>query len=337
MTSTFEIVIHHGAGTLTLDDETNAHRVMGRSFEHFENRPRKFTFKIQNDQSDPANTDNILHYSFNGWSSGTGAMAIGDVVTYDLAATSFSTGALGSKSEDFYGFITDIQLGPDNAITVIAHDYLERLENIYSHKTFYSAIQDGTHYNTTTFSTAGPDYGKLAIGPVSSSGHYPGLTAEYLCEDTIFFFGNGDGKDATGDNDVTLDASGEKFAQSFIAEFGGTYAHGYLYSIGSSAQSTEITVSIEEDNGSNEPTGSPLFSLSEDYTRAPVSQVWTVNEWGDSGGQYIVRELVPGRKYWMVVELTTKGDVNLVLRRDSAGGYYGGHTSAKCYHYYDGA
>lgn len=328
------------AGTITLDDSSNATRVTSRKYHRVENHPATVVLTLYNEYV--LDTANLLHADYAGWSAGTGALALGDAINYSMSPTSLADNTEGASTEYFYGRITDIRSLRPNLIEVTARDMLYRYEQVEYAQTIYTSRADRTTYPVEFLSTA-PHIGKFCANGVSTTGAYPGTEFGILTDDTVATYGLDITDDGT--NDVAM-AEGDKLAQPFCAEHDAIYAFGYWHSVvwdGSATDPNVVRFSIQADNGSNRPDGTEIYAFEvEDWNT--LSTYWDEYYWNDgySGGWAPVMDdpvsLTRGRKYWLVTEFKSTdasypGSMN--MRRDSGGTYLGGQSSAVCWFWDD--
>jgi len=340
MTSWSITITHDPAGTagvLTLDDASNATRVESRTYQRTENYPATVVIQLNNEYS--VDATNIMHADFAGWSAGTGAIALGDTLTYSMCPSSFSiTTADGALAQYFSGYITDIQSPGPNLVQITARDLLYLYDNQYYSMTWAASRADWTVYPIEFLSTA-PHIGKFCANGVQTTGAYPGPVFDVLTDDSVMTYG----LDITsnGDTNVALEV-GDKFAQPFYAEHDGVYAIGFFNAQTYSGPDPNIMrFSIQKDNGSNRPDGTELYGFEWDNSNT-LADYYQPFYWenGYSGGVSPAADdpifLTKGKKYWLVCEFhatdtTTPGTIT--MRRESDGEYLGGDTTPYCWLY----
>lgn len=133
----YEITIwRRVAGTyVTYTNVNNNNRVISRNWIWNENYPKEFTFKVDNPVNDA--TKNMLSSSFAGWSSGTGALAMGDLVHYKLKTNA----SPGTFLNLLWGKI--VKLEPvGNALTVMVKCFATTLENHREDFVYFKSYRD---------------------------------------------------------------------------------------------------------------------------------------------------------------------------------------------------
>jgi hypothetical protein len=134
--SQFEITFWNDAGKYYTITEAIHQKVISRTLEWTENYPRKLTFQLENRTT--IATDNLLSASFAGWDSGTGAIDIGTRVNYFVYPESAPT----TKTEVFWGIITEISQTSGGILTIVARDYLEKYEYIQPTAIIFNTFRD---------------------------------------------------------------------------------------------------------------------------------------------------------------------------------------------------
>lgn len=304
----FEVTITHGAGTITWD-QTNS-EVLSRVWEWAENKPRTVKLRLLNDIKDPAR--NLLSSSCSRWSSGTGAMDVGDTVELSL----YPTGT-GAKTAVFHGTISEIS-PKGRVIEVTCLDRLAAYQGIGKsiHKTFFGNYLDhvakphaivGDRYGIT-----GVNYANLVM---------PLVRVEFLCDDQQSGY-IGDQRMGISWN---VDNAISKWAQPFYATQDALLGVQVFISSDGGTSNT-LTVAIQRDNGNNEPDGidmaSAIWSNADVYNFVPINLLLMSGE---------PLALSPGRKYWVVFTpsgyvggnsmMKIDDDITPALRYYSAGGW----------------
>lgn len=335
------------AGTLTLDNSSNATRITSRKYQRTENHPATVTLTLYNEYA--TDTTNILHSSFAGWSAGTGAIALGDALNYSMCPTSFTTGAEGALTEYFYGRITDIRSTGPNELEITARDMLYRYEQVQYSQTFYNLRKDW-EILPIEFLSAAPHLGKFCANGVQTTGAYPAAALEILTDDSVMTYGLDITDDGT--SAVDLDTVGDKAAQPFIAEHDAIYAIGLRLGWLVDAGATDPNIyrfSIQGDNGSNRPDGTELYGFEIYHSETSEAQAWRDFYWNDGyAGEWDSTDddpgpvmddpvvLTKGRKYWLVAEFHATDATYpgaMYMRYDNTGAYLGGQSTANCWFY----
>lgn len=133
------ITITHGAGTVVHDSTAPGNAIMSFEYDRAENQPATLVVTVDVQAEVPAL--NILSGSFAGWSSGTGALEIGDLVDLQLCTTAAPT----TYTALFHGTVTAIAPGGDEfSAKVTAADRLAAYQGIGRslYKTFFANYRD---------------------------------------------------------------------------------------------------------------------------------------------------------------------------------------------------
>lgn len=135
----YELVLYRKgtAGTITMTADDGSYVISGsRSISKNENEISKVEFKLSNGSVVPA--ENFLSSSCAKWSGGViGALRLGDMVRYSVYPSKTPT----TKTQVFYGLITELQQSSDGALAVKAEDFLKALQREYM-KIIYSGYRD---------------------------------------------------------------------------------------------------------------------------------------------------------------------------------------------------
>jgi len=133
--SNYELIIYHGAGSVTYT-ASNSSRIVDRQLEWHENYPK--ILRLVYDNADPVASQNILDSTCAIWTTGTGALELGDEVKYSDYPTS-----TGSKTEEFYGKITKLKRDPKTGyLNIEARDFLEYYEAEETGRILYKNYRD---------------------------------------------------------------------------------------------------------------------------------------------------------------------------------------------------
>lgn len=138
--TTYDISFYHKGTAYVLNNNnrtpTNAlsSRVMSREYRRDENNPATLILVLSNGSIIPA--ENMLSSSFAEWSGGAAALSLGDYVRYSIVPTSTL-----SMLQYFYGKVTELRQSTDGRLTVIAKDYLQKLNREVA-KMFFDGYSD---------------------------------------------------------------------------------------------------------------------------------------------------------------------------------------------------
>jgi len=296
MTS-FQLDITHSGGTYSITHDGAGSRLIGgsRVLDYFESHAKKVEFDLEN--SSTTGALNFLSSSCAVWDSGTGAMAIGDIVEYWLYPTSFTTGIEGALTKYFYGQVASLHQTNDGTLHVVAYDALKRYDYMTEQQTVYSGYRD--RYARTVGTIASGTYAyKLAFESVDSDGLYPGAQIALLTNDYFFDYGCDIDAGGAGAGDL---GEGYAYAQAFIApdvEILGVLTHGDYTEDVSATEHSVLRFSIREDDGADRPSTTMLFYVDVTLTVTGVQWLWTYFDTTN----HTFERLVPGRKYWVHVE-----------------------------------
>lgn len=309
MASKYEIKItrRSGGATIVYEDGSNATRVNDYDWQWVENKPRTVKVTLANNTKVPAL--NILSPSCALWSSGTGALDLGDLV--DLSIYPRSS---GTKTNVFHGIITELEQGLDGKLLITAKDFLEKYETMKAARTIFSGYHDYGAKDTGTYLSYRTITGLSESDIVTPLEHVGFANADSRAEWTD---GTTNDRYSYGIQGV---ASCPKIAQPYIATqdalLGVTLIS--LYN-NLSGTGSVLKVSLQADNGAGQPDGNDIASttISKGYTRSWVTEDANLT----TGSVPVV--LTVGRLYWIVLEETNleSGYYLLVENRDDAGGY----------------
>lgn len=314
--SSFEIVITRTAGsTLTLTEADSFGRVIqdSRELQWAESTPAQLSFVLSNKQT---GTSNFLDTTFNLWTSGAGALALGQRVDYSVYPT-----LTGTKTLVFAGFIVDMQQGTDGRLSVTCMDDLYKMADVKINKTIFNRFVDcercyrvwDTTYNM--YRITGSALGTVVLPPVSvKSG-----------DNDIEYLGTHIASGATPNSNTGTELNGttRKVAQALIGHdiIGWIRVHKY----GGATNTADLKASIQADAGGY-PSGTDLWS----QTIYPGSGAsWSTTVCFGSG----LTKLDRSARYWLVFAPT--GDtstIDIQIGTDNTGNYaYASHI------YYTGA
>lgn len=291
----FELVLTHGSGTLTISDSNNSAWMMTRSWEWSQNQSKRVKFILNNNSLVAA--ENLLSGSFDGWSTGTGALSIGDKVDYKVQKHDFTTGVLSWQDYMFHGFVTNIKNLGDGRIEMTAQDWLHRYDNLFVPQTYFANYHDRTRCAQDWDSD-----GYIFLNLPSTGGHWPGVLVEFACDDEVFKFGtesdwNGDG------NSTEMNALNDAVAAPFIAETDGTYGWCFWGAWDYGSTGWTVRVSIQTDNA-GAPSGTEVCYGTYTPTGGAGGSNFVKGYWYESGTDFI-NYLTKGKKYWMVWKFTS--------------------------------
>lgn len=278
----YEIILYRKgtAGTITMAADSSSYVISGsRKLFRAENEISKLEFSLSNGSTTA--TQNFLSSSFAGWSGGvTGALQLGDYVRYSLYPTSAPT----TKTQYFYGKITDMQQTQDGQLKITALDYLKKLDREYA-RLFYAGYRDSI-VKTATWSS-----GTVAISGLTDTNIVAPIAYAALAID---------------DKKETIGSSTQKASENIVT---GNVAQAYLATqdgmIGlkvalhnpDGLRTGTIKVALQADNGSGAPSGTDMASDTA-YLDG------TTTAWVDfdidftTGGVPVM--MVANKKYWIV-------------------------------------
>ncbi len=301
----FELVITHGAGTLTMTQASN-NKVLSRSWEWNENKPKTVTLKLDNEQ---VAARNLLSSSCALWTSGTGAMDIGDYLDLYL----YTTAAPTTRKKVFHGTIASIVPHDDFTVDVVAVDRLAAYQGIGKSivKTYFANYLDrevrpndldAVGRNRIT----GVNYANMLM-PMSA--------VEFAASDAVFMTGS-----SRSGNDPSFQFNTEEFAQAFIAQQSGLVGLEFFYNPGI-YYNINMRIGIQADS-SGAPDGNFLWYV--DQTLANGSN----NNWYADMFDFREANLAPlslnvGQKYWIVIHYLSSsgGGAGNLIGTDDGGNY----------------
>jgi len=140
--SAYDVMFFDSGGhTFTISDTANQ-RMRSRTLDWTENYPRKLTLTLDNRTTVPA--ENFLSSSYAGWDVGTGALDIGIAIMYSVYPTATNT-----RTEVFWGMITELSQSSDGILTITAKDLLEKYEYLQPNGIVFKNYRDGEIKDTT--------------------------------------------------------------------------------------------------------------------------------------------------------------------------------------------
>lgn len=291
-----DITCATAGGTYSFTQDTNSRLIGGSRFlDYFESQPKMLEFDLEN--SSTTGAVNFLSSSCALWDSGTGALAIGDIVEYYVSPTNLSTGEESASAKYFYGQVASLRQGTNGQLHVIAFDRLKRYDYISQPQIVYDGYRDRVAYTVGTIASGTYAY-KLAFESVDSDGHYPGVQIALLTNDYFFDYGLDINTGGAGAGDL---GEGYAYAQAFIApdvEILGVLTQGDYTEDVSATEHSVMRVSIREDDGADRPSTTTLFYVDVTLTTTGPQWLWTYFDITN----HTFERLVPGQKYWVHVE-----------------------------------
>lgn len=279
----YEIILYRKgtAGTITMAADSSSFVISGsRKLFRAENEISKLEFSLSNGSTTA--TQNFLSSSFAGWSGGvTGALQLGDYVRYSLYPTSAPT----TKTQYFYGKITDLQQTQDGQLKITALDYLKKLDRECA-RLFYAGYRDSI-VKTATWSS-----GTVAISGLTDTNIVAPIAYAALAIDdkkeTI-----GSSTQTASENIVTGDV-----AQAYLATQDGMIGLKVSLSNPDNGRTGTIKVALQADNGlGTAPSGTDLAS--DTAYLAGITTAWVdFNIDLTSTGNPV--PLAKNKKYWIV-------------------------------------
>jgi hypothetical protein len=301
----YEIVLYRKgtAGTITLAFNDNSFIVNGsRAWSKNENDVGTLEFGLSNGSIIPA--ANFMSSSFAGWSDGvTGALQLGDYVKYSLYPT-----LTGTKTQVFYGKITDIRPTADGQLRITAMDYLKALMREYA-KIVYTNYKDAGVFVDSTDAQ-----GRDTITGVSDSDIVqPLASVKFATADTRTTLGD-DGDTETAQNIV----DGKDVAQPFSPTQDGIIGLKITTAWTDSVNDTDLTVVIQKDDGTGQPDGVDLASVTIDVTGSPEINDYDI-DFTTSGAPLVI---AVGAVYWAVFSTTATSETLTVKTRGPVSGQF---------------
>jgi len=284
----YELILYRAgtAGTITLSksgaDSTVSGGVMSRTWIHDENNISQLVVTLDN--ASLVVTENLLRSSCALWSNSvTGALQMGDYVRYSI----YPTSSPSTKTQVFYGKITELRPAADGTLQITARDYLQK---------FYR------EYNKIVFNS----YNDLAIKPHTDSGGLrtiTGISESNIVIPAVFVgFATTDARTTLNGTGTYLDPlyDGTNFftdAQSFVALGDDLIGLRYYYQSGDITTDGHIHCAIRADvNGL--PSGTDI--VYSEYLVGLGSNVNTPVQIDFSAGTSSPAQLTKGSKYWVV-------------------------------------
>jgi len=305
--SQFELTFWNDAAKYYTITEASNQKMISRTFEWTENYPRKLTVQVENKSSTPA--ENLLSTSFAGWDAGTGAIDIGVRVNYFV----YPVAAPTTKTEVFWGFITEISQASNGILTIVARDYLEKYEYIQPNAIVYGNYRDLKQKDTTDY------VGTTTIDGCTETGVVwpPVFVGLSRTDDTTNLGGVGASLEYLLGTTIIPDVEDPYeywySAQAFVAKGDGLIGLRYYYQTMDVSVDGHIHCAIQADRG-DRPSGVDIASSEYlvglgDHVNTPV-QVDFTNEMASDTVQ-----LEKGKKYWVVFSC----DTSIKVTEDSGG------------------
>lgn len=281
MEGDYEIILQHGAGSLTITP-ASALVVGDPSLERHENRPQgvKFTLLLPNIAS-----RNLLSSTCSLWSSGTGALEIGDRVSLSLYLTSTR-----AKTAVFTGLVHELKAVGDNLVSVEAREDWAQYETLQRDAIIFADHKDLVYKSTGTDAN-----GQTTIMGLSEANiALPLAVIDLMSGENVEELAQG-GENLTG----TTPAPEDRYlAQRFVANRGALIAVRWRASFASYPNDTNFYVGIwSDDNGKpgtyyRRTVTLPSVSIPRDAT---VRDYWT--DFRVDGVPFILEE---SKHYWVV-------------------------------------
>ncbi len=298
------LILYHGAGSYTTS-ATVDQRILDWEWEWNENYPRKLTITLDNYE---AGTRNLLSSSCNVWTSGVGALAIGDKLRFYLVPTSTLV-----NTEVIYGKIVELEQGDDGDLKITANCYLVNLENLRMDKIVYKNYRDDMK---TTHGTVGAYY--AVTGLTDADILTPFVHCAFAVDDEETIIGDDYGSAQTAQSLKFYD-----LAFAFVAEQNALIG---LKVRAALAAGQTIAVSLQEDDGTGQPSGASIASAN--FSSPPLGPNDFEVSFLSSSKPL---DLIPGMKYWLVFHMSVNtGSSDAYLIRDDTPPY----TPSSSYSHY---
>lgn len=277
----YELVLEHGAGTLTITPASAL--VEGDPIlERFENRPQRAQFTLL--LPDVA-SQNLMSPTCSLWSSGTGALEIGDRVRLSLYPTSTR-----AKTAVFTGLVHELKAVGDNLVSVEAREDWAQYETLQR-----DAIIFADHKDLVYNYTSNDANGQTTIEGLSGADiALPLAVIDLMSGENVEELAPG-GENLTG----TTPAPEDRYlAQRFVANGDALIAVRWRASFNGYPNDTNFYVGIwSDDNGKpgtyyRRTVTLPSVSIPRDAT---VRDYWT--DFRVDGVPFILEE---GKHYWVV-------------------------------------
>lgn len=274
----YELVLYSksGGGSITIvpGDESI---MMGRTWTHDENNISSLTIALDN--ASLIATENLLSSDCARWDTGTCALAMGDYMRYSIYPTT-----TGTKTQVFYGKITELRPQTDGTLQITAVDYLQKLNREYNKTVF-------TYYNDLVIKPHSDANGLRCITGITEADILiPCVFVGFAVTDVKQYIGNMD----TSELDPVGGATGDQWAQVFNAPGDGLigiWCH-INHELGATGT---MTMSIQSDDGAGHPCGIPLASATHAVS-GYESEYWHAN-FVSSSAPF---QLKKGTTYWCV-------------------------------------
>ncbi len=288
-----ELVLYHGAGSYTISATQNQ-RLLDWTFKWPENRTRELVAVLDNSDTD---STNLLSSSCNVWTSGTGALARGDLVRFSL----YTTPSGGAKQEVLYGKIVELEQDHKGDLTITANCFLVNLEKLKTDKIVYANYRDDLK---TTHGTVGAYY--AITGLTDANILAPFVKCAFAVDDEETVIG-----DDYGSAQIVQSLKFYDIAQAFVAEQNALIAIKVRAAL---AAGQTIAVSLQEDDGTGKPAGVSLASAN--FSSPPLGPNDFEVSFLSSSKPL---DLIPGMKYWLVFHMSvnTGGSDAYLIRDDT--------------------
>lgn len=306
--SQFELTFWNDAGKFYTITEATNQKMVSRTMEWAENRPRKLTVALENKSLIPA--ENLLSTSFAGWDSGTGAIGIGTNVNYFVYPDSAPT----TKTEVFWGFITEVSQASNGILTIIAKDYLEKFEYLQPQTIIANSYRDLTQKGTTE------GVGARTINDITETGLvWPAVFVGVATTDVRTTLSGTTPSPASLMDFVDPDYEWFACAQAFVARGDGLIGLHWHYSSAAITTGGQLHCAVQADVGGL-PSGINIVSRAIDIatgslTNEPVQFSFVPTD--------ETVQLAKGEKYWIVwtCDNTIRGtSLGIIHHRDLGAG-----------------
>ncbi len=283
----FELVLYHGAGSLTFNSATDpdALDVKSRPLDMNENQPWMVTVRLHNDTS--ADSVNLLSSSCALWSSGTGALDIGDRADFSL----YSTSAPTTKAAVLSGTVVSIAPHDDFTVDVVIADRLAAYQGVGRsvYKTFYK------NYRDTVYKTHSVVGGKIVFSGFSEANiATPLALLALLTDDTATDIGVPDDVELiTGFNSIN------HIGQSFYMTQSALVGVRFKLRLDSTCPATDILVDVCEDDAGGLQPGTVVATAT--IPSASMARDGAYHDWWVSfmDASSVPLALTVGKRYWL--------------------------------------
>lgn len=275
-----------GGATLTYANTSDTTKIIqSPTFEWQENYPRKVTLYLDNTTTTLAN--NILSDSFAGWSAGTGALALGDLLQLSYWPTADT-----QLRVVFDGIITDYGQAESVVLTITAKDYLEVYENTVATIPLMAGYRDKLLFASEAIATG------VKLTDVTDAGIVlPLVSCEYANADILVETG-----DTVAGTDEQFTNTAYGIAQGFVAQYNALseVSIGIRYEDAINTDFT-VTVHMNDQNWGDRP-GLAIDTKTVNKTAASSGSATITFSFVSS---YVPVYLTIGQLYWIQIKASS--------------------------------